>query len=448
MLALDGHEVVVLESDPAPVPDSSANAWERWEREGVTQFRMAHFLQSAGRAVLEAELPDVISGLTVAGAARFDPLGSMPPMIADRAPREGDERFVTLTARRPVFEQILARSAQQQPGLDVRRGVTVSALTSKPYDGTPHVTGVRLDSGEQIAAELVVDAMGRRSRLPQWLSEAGARPVSEESEDSGFIYYGRTFHSDSGTLPMVVAPLSSPLGTISLLTLPGDNGTWMVVVFTSSGDQALKRLRDADRWTAVVSACPLHAHWLDGEPLTPVVAMGGVIDRYRSFAFDGQPIATGIAPVADAWSCTNPSLGRGITHGLRHAQHLRDAVREHLGDPAAFARAWNQIAETEMRPWYEDVIQEDRGRLREIEALRSGVEPPAPHPQLAQLIAASTHDADAFRAFLETRSCLATMGEVLSRPALAERLAEQPVDHPMPLPRPDRAQLLELLGSG
>ncbi len=48
MLARDGHEVTVLERDTAPVPESVDEAWEGWSRDGVTQFRMAHFLQPGG----------------------------------------------------------------------------------------------------------------------------------------------------------------------------------------------------------------------------------------------------------------------------------------------------------------------------------------------------------------------------------------------------------------
>ena len=56
------------------------------------------------------------------------------------------------------------------------------------------------------------------------------------------------------------------------------------------------------------------------------------------------------------------------------------------------------------------------------------------------------HDADVFRAFIETRACLATAGEVLARPGLAERILEIAAEHePMRPPGPDRAQLLALL---
>ena len=448
MLARDGHEVLVLESDPARVPDAPERAWWSWQRGGVTQFRLAHFLLPAGRAVLEAELPEVTASLSAAGALRFDLLDGMPPTIADRAPRVGDERFVTITARRPVLEQVLARSAQEQTGVEVRRGLTVTGLTSKPHGAMPHITGVRLDSGEEVAAELVVDATGRRSPAPQWLREAGALPVHEESEESGFLYYQRTFRSADGTVPRMLAPVYSPLGTISLVTLPADSGTWAVVIVTSSGDQPLKALRHDDLWTSVVGACPLHAHWLDGEPITPVEAMGGLIDRRRRFARDGRPLATGIAVLADAWACTNPSLGRGITFGLRHAQRLRDLAREHLHDPAAFAHTWDHVTETEMRPWYEDVIAENRRRRDEINALRNGLQPPALDGRAARLIATLPHDPDVFRTYLETRSGLATMREVLARPALAERIDRLAIPAPISLPGPDRKQLLDLIAHG
>jgi hypothetical protein len=70
------------------------------------------------------------------------------------------------------------------------------------------------------------------------------------------------------------------MGTFSILTLPADNGTWAVALVTSSGDQVLKRMRDPDLWTAVIEACPLHAHWLQGER---------VLDLLEGCIQPGQP---------------------------------------------------------------------------------------------------------------------------------------------------------------
>jgi 2-polyprenyl-6-methoxyphenol hydroxylase-like FAD-dependent oxidoreductase len=446
LLHRDGHEVTVLERDPEPAPVSVDDAWEIWPRDGVTQFHQPHYLQPRGRIMLEDELPDIVAALDAVGGLRFDALRVMPPSIADRTPREGDERFKTITARRPVLEQALGRAAEAETGLAINRGVRVRELVMTSYDGTPHVSGVRTDSGEKLCADLVVDAMGRRSGLPGWLESGGAHPVHEEVEDSGFIYYTRYFRARDSKMPEFRAPPVTPLGTFSLLTLPADNHTWSVTVFTSAGDRPLKRLRARDLWTAVVAACPRHAQWLDGEPTTDVLPMGGIVDRYRRFRVDDKPVATGIASVGDAWACTNPSNGRGMTLGLIHVQRLRDVIRVHMHDPAEFAEVWDAITEAELAPWYRENVAEDRVRIREIEALRHGreaePEPGSRAELLTALRVAVLHDADAFRAHLAARSCLTRLEETFANQEFVERVLEITRDsEPPPLAGPNRSQL-------
>ena len=210
LLARDGHQVVVLERDPAGPPDDPSQAWERWQRPGLNQFHMAHAF-----------------------------LGDMS---------------------------------------------------------------------------------GRRSALPAWLAGIGAGPVAEELEDSGFVYYGRHFRSADGTQPPMIGPALIDWGTITSLTLPADNGTWLVVLVTGSRDTALRPLREAARWEAVGRGLPLIAHWLDGVPIDDgVQAMARLEDRYRGFVADGSPVATGVVAVADAWACSNPANGRGASIGMLHA---------------------------------------------------------------------------------------------------------------------------------
>ena len=49
-------------------------------------------------------------------------------------------------------------------------------LTGSPVrPGTPHITGVRTADGNEIRADVVIDAMGRRSKIAEWLGEVGAR---------------------------------------------------------------------------------------------------------------------------------------------------------------------------------------------------------------------------------------------------------------------------------
>ena len=253
-------------------------------------------------------------------------------------------------------------------------------------------------------------------------------------------------------MPEIRTPfLLTPLGSISIITLPSDNGTWSVTLYASSADRPLTRLKDVDRWSSVVAACPLHAHWLDGDPISDVLPMGGVLDRYRRLTGDGAPTVLGVAPVADAWACTNPSLARGFALGLDHVSRLRDTVREHLDDAREFTEAWDALTEAEFTPWYRATVATDRARLAEIDALRNGGVAPAPADGAAavrvRLPLAATRDADVYRAFLEIVSCLTHPADVFARPGLAERILElvDPNDVPPP-PGPSRDELLQLLG--
>src|SRR5258705_267537 len=154
--------------------------------------------------------------------------------------------------------------ADRAAGLEIRRGPAVAGLVTGPsaHDGVPPVTGVRLSTGEELTADLVVDMTGRRSHLPRWLEAIGAQAPRDELDDCGFVYYGRHFRSADGTIPPALGGFLMHLGTISVLTLPADNGTWSVTLVTSAKDRALRLLREAAIWEKAVRALRLVAHWL------------------------------------------------------------------------------------------------------------------------------------------------------------------------------------------
>jgi hypothetical protein len=339
--------------------------------------------------------------------------------------------------------------------VEVRRGTAVAGLITgaAALPGVPHITGVRTKAGEAIPADLVVDMTGRRSGLPDWLDEIGARPVAEELEDSGFVYYGQHFRSADGSLPAMIGPLYMHWGTISSLTLPADNGTWAVALVTGSKDKALRPLRELDRWEAVVRGLPLIAHWLDGTPIDDgLQVLARLEDRYRGFVVDGTPVATGVVAVADSWSCSNPANGRGASIGMRHARVLRDQLRAvGLDDPAAFAGAFYKITAESVEPWYRTTLATDRHRLGEVEAGLSGETYDSPDPwyQLEKALeVASGQDPDCVRALLDIRLVLHGPDEVFARPGLREKtLRLGSAWRDQPALGPDREQLLRLVSA-
>ena len=455
LLAGDGHQVVVLERDPAPPPADPVGAWEWWQRPGVNQFRLPHYFLARFRSILDTELPGVSKSLQAAGVLRENVIRDVLPAAATGGWRDGDECYEVLTGRRPVVEAVFAGAAETTPGVELRRGSAVTGLDSgtSALAGVPHVAGVRTKTGEVVLADLVVDMSGRRSALPDWLQRIGARRPAEELEDSGFLYYGRHFRSADGSLPAALGPPVMHWGTISTLTLPADNGTWAVGIVTGSNDKALRPLRDPARWEAVVRSLPLVAHWLDGSPIEDGVrVMARLEDRYRGFVAGGMPVATGVVAVADSWACSNPANGRGASIGMLHALTLRDQLRAvGLEEPAAFADAFHVATADTVEPWYRITLAADRHRLGEVEAgIRGGAydtEDPRYQLQMA-LRAASGQDPDCQRALLDIVFVLRTPDEVFARAGLREKTLrlgsgwreQQPLG-------PAREQLLELVSA-
>jgi 2-polyprenyl-6-methoxyphenol hydroxylase-like FAD-dependent oxidoreductase len=429
LLADDGHDVTVLERDPAPAAEPG-EAWDDWKRRFVAQFRLPHLFLPRFRAEVERELPRVAESLDQAGVLRFNPLALAPAEFIG-GHREADQAYEFLTGRRAVMEAVIAEAAVATPGVEVRRGTEVAGLlTGDPGPGgVPRVTGVRTGSGAEIAADLVVDVTGRRSPMASWLAGLGAAPAAEETEDSGFVYYGRHFRSPDGSVPPMLGPGIQEYGTVSSLTLPADHGTWAVVIAASDTDSAMTGLRQEENWTAVVRSLPLVAHWLEGEPLEDhILHIAKIEDRHRSLVVGGQPVATGVVAIADAWSCTNPSLGRGCSIGIMHARVLRDTLR--TSDPARagqFARDFHEATMSSVEPWYQTTVAFDRHRLGQIDAEIRGeaYEPADPWwDDNRALEFAAGKDPDCLRANLDVVTVLRTQDEVLADPVLAARVRE------------------------
>ena len=178
--------------------------------------------------------------------------------------------------------------------------------------------------------------------------------------------------------------------------------------------------------------------------MTGMLAMGGTVDRHRRLTGNGAGPPLGVVSLGDAWACTNPSRGYGIALGLAHAALLLRAARERH---AELTETFAADTERELRPWYESIVAGDRARLREIEALRAGVEQPPPaNPVAAVLPRAMSRDPDIFRAGLEMIAGLTLPSEVFARPGFAQRVVEVAgAGGPPPVFGPDREELLTLL---
>ncbi len=452
LLGRDGHDVTVVDPDPGPAAD---DPWSTWKRPGVAQFRMLHFALPRWRQELEEALPEVRDELLARGGIRFNWLTAMPS--SRRGPkRVGDEAFDTVTARRPVLEAATAAVAARTPGLTVRRGATVVGLTAGTDAdlGVPRVTGVRLRSGEVLHADLVVDCTGRRSRVTTWLREAGAAAPLEDVADAALVYHCRHYRAPEGAFPEVRTTLLHHHDSVSVVTLPADNGTWAVGFVGWSGDRALRALVDPSRFEATLARFPLLAHWGVGgsqvQPLTGVTTMSAR-DQSRRLVRDGEPVATGILLVGDSWGLLSPVSGRGLAVGLVQVRALSQLLREASTDePAKLSVRFEEVSARTAGPLFETARALHRHRVAELTGDVTGrpYETDDPAWMLTKaLLAAVETDADSVRVYGRIASALAPSTEVLADEAVRSRVLALGTGAPRyPETGPDRTELLAALG--
>lgn len=359
-LARGGHEVTLIERDEVVV-DEAIDAPD-WTRGGIPHFLQAHAFTARGRHELRAMFPDVFQALLDAGA---DDIDLRPKLHGE--PRPGDEELAILGVRRPLIEWALRRAIVAEPGIRVESGVWALGIEGIRGD-VPRVTGVDTTAGS-IRANVVIDAMGRRSPVPAWIEGLGGWPMAEESSDCGVIYYTRYYRVRPGASlpdgPWLPTPRAD-LGYGLFSSFPGDNGTFAGLVAIPPGDQDLKILRHTAAFDAATALMPALYSWINPDtstPFTNVLPMGSLQNTLRSFV-DGRPPAIGLISIGDALFHSDPVFALGLSFGLVHARALTAALEEQGSDLEAAALAFDASVRESMEERFRNASAVDGLRLR------------------------------------------------------------------------------------
>lgn len=364
-LAHDGHEVVVLERDATPLPDSPDDAFD-WNRRGAPQVRHSHAFLARGRNLIRDRMPAVRDELLAAGATEVGWADMVRESVVDTSPRDGDEDLVMLACRRTTFEWVLRTHALQTDRVEIRDGTIVTGLRATNASSTPHVTAVQTDRGD-VEADLVVDATGRPSHLIDHLSGIGV-PLAETKSSSGIVYLSRFYRLREGAEPPTESAFNGgDAGYVKFAVFRGDNRTFSITLAYDVEDTDMVQLREKGLFEAAINQMPLIVPWVDpdtSEPISPVHYMGGLINRIRHFVTDGEPVVLGLVAIGDSSVCTNPLYGRGCSLGLVGGALLTDALRAHGCDHREIALAFDDITQRELKPWYDASVESDRVAMK------------------------------------------------------------------------------------
>jgi 2-polyprenyl-6-methoxyphenol hydroxylase-like FAD-dependent oxidoreductase len=443
LLARDGHRVVLVERDELRVGSAADSV--RWPRRGVPHFLQPHAFIPRGRAELREHLPDVYTALLGAGASEVDMRPKLPGAVG---PDDADLQY--LAVRRPLLEWALRSAVTVQPRIDVRAQAQIGGVLVE----RGRATTIRVDDGD-LAVDLVVDALGRRTPTPKWLAAEGVVLEPVQSSDCGVIYYSRYYAARPGFElpdgPWFLSPRGD-LGYFGFASFPGDNGTFAAVLAVPPGFPEWHELRTAATFEAAVATIPMLRQWVDPagvDPITDVLPMAGLRNTLRLID-DGHP--RGLVPVGDAFSHTDPVLAHGLSFAIIHGAELAAALRlyDDLDDALSAYLAQARAALVER---YELATALDEQRHRMWSGLPVDVAHREGDYALFSLVAAgaaATVDPSVFRAFIRRIGLLDSTTVLDADTALQARIEElfgELSRSPRPPAGPSRADMLEIVTS-
>jgi 2-polyprenyl-6-methoxyphenol hydroxylase-like FAD-dependent oxidoreductase len=273
------------------------------------------------------------------GAARLD--SALDVMRLDRV--GWSPRFPStlefLMASRPLIEKALRDQARTLPNVAYRDGIEVTGLVIA--DG--HATGVRTADGLELSADLVVDASGRRSRAPEWLSAAGyPRPV--ESVVNAHWGYSSTFlrvpeNWQPGFRALAVTPFGQDALTpgaatraMAMWEVEGDR-RWILTVQGSAGDHPPRDEAKLREFVSSIGVPELDRALSEVEFPEPISLWRDTRSRLRDYpAQTRRP--EGFIAFGDSWMSFNPVYGQGMTAAAIAARHLRDETGAQITERA------------------------------------------------------------------------------------------------------------------
>jgi 2-polyprenyl-6-methoxyphenol hydroxylase-like FAD-dependent oxidoreductase len=402
------------------------------DRRGVPQGRHAHGLLPGGLERIEGWFPGYTKELADDGAHVVD-------MGDDILWYQGDGPRVRFRSgirgpvcSRALLELHLRRRVLALPNVRLQSGLGATGLTSTPDRGT--VTGVTLEDGSTLSADLVVDTSGRAGRSGPWLAALGydEPPTSVVSID--VRYSSRVFRKNPNQrlgwdVALVFAPPPSARQGV-LFPLEGDR--WIVTLAGFHGDQPP---RDAEGFLAFARTLPnqIVAEVIEAcEPMGDIVTHRLPSNQRRHVERLGR-VPGGLVMLGDSVCSFNPVYGQGMSSAALQAEALGKVLDEVQTLDDRFVRAFYRRSAKAINPIWQMSTGADF-------ALPQTTGPKAPgtdmiNRYMAKVLRAAQVSEEVCRRFLEVTSLLRPPRDLLT-PAMIAKVRRAARQAPPAVPAP------------
>jgi 2-polyprenyl-6-methoxyphenol hydroxylase-like FAD-dependent oxidoreductase len=318
-------EVVLVDRDDIPSSPST--------RGGVPQGKHLHALISGGLNIANELFPGFNSDLEGAGAVpcvlgrdffAYRPEGkSYSLAVYQPQPRPaGTVYFMS----RPLLEHCLRQRVHDLPNVNTR----YSSLVREPLTDEGRVTGLAIEGGGRLSADLVVDATGRNARTVQWLQNLGFEAPSLSVVNCDFGYASAVVRPSDpealgGTGFFVMPDPDGRYNTRGAAMVRIEGNNWLAALGGRFGDFPPT---DVDGWRAFGRTLH-HRCWDEAMSTASLVTkpVGFRFPRSLRRHFERlERFPDGLVTLGDSICHYNPVYGQGMSAAACQARALGEVL--------------------------------------------------------------------------------------------------------------------------